>query len=86
MRARVHKLLTSQPLNISGDAVIGVDGAFSAVRESLRKKLTNFTYQESHLAHGYKELTLISCYPFYFVGAAPHRFIVHAIPARSSLP
>jgi sortase A len=38
-------------------------------------------------SHGSKELTLISCYPFYFVGAAPHRFIVHAIPvSASSLP
>ena len=26
------------------------------------------------------ELTLITCYPFYFVGAAPKRFIVHALP------
>ena len=26
------------------------------------------------------ELTLITCYPFYFVGAAPKRFIVHARP------
>jgi sortase A len=24
------------------------------------------------------ELTLITCYPFYFVGSAPKRFIVHA--------
>jgi len=24
------------------------------------------------------ELTLITCYPFYYVGAAPLRFIVHA--------
>ena len=37
-------------------------------------------------SRGITELTLISCYPFYFVGAAPHRFIVHAVPARSSLP
>jgi sortase A len=29
-------------------------------------------------SRGRPELTLISCYPFYFVGAAPHRFIVHA--------
>jgi sortase A len=28
------------------------------------------------------ELTLITCYPFYFVGAAPKRFIVHARPAK----
>jgi sortase A len=37
-------------------------------------------------SRGIAELTLISCYPFYFVGAAPHRFIVHALPARSRLP
>jgi sortase A len=24
------------------------------------------------------ELTLITCYPFYYVGSAPQRFIVHA--------
>jgi sortase A len=32
---------------------------------------------------GYQEpvLTLITCYPFYFVGPAPQRFIVHARPA-----
>jgi sortase A len=28
------------------------------------------------------ELTLITCYPFYFVGAAPKRFIVHAAIRR----
>lgn len=33
-------------------------------------------------SRGVPELTLISCYPFYFIGAAPHRFIVRAIPAR----
>lgn len=27
---------------------------------------------------GEKTLTLITCYPFYFIGAAPKRFIVHA--------
>jgi kynurenine 3-monooxygenase len=41
-----------------GDAVIGVDGAFSAVRQSMQKKLENFDYDESYLAHGYKELTI----------------------------
>ena len=28
------------------------------------------------------ELTLITCYPFYFIGAAPKRFIVHAQPLK----
>ena len=41
-----------------GDAVIGVDGAFSAVRQSMHKKLADFEYDESYLAHGYKELTI----------------------------
>jgi kynurenine 3-monooxygenase len=49
---------TSQPLNSSADAVIGVDGAFSAVRQSMQKKLAQFQYDESYLAHGYKELTI----------------------------
>ena len=35
-------------------------------------------------SRGLKELTLISCYPFYFVGPAPQRFIVHATPVLSS--
>lgn len=24
------------------------------------------------------DLTLVTCYPFYFIGAAPERFVVHA--------
>jgi kynurenine 3-monooxygenase len=42
----------------TGDAVIGVDGAFSAVRQSMQKQIPNFQYDESYLAHGYKELTI----------------------------
>ena len=41
-----------------GDAVIGVDGAFSAVRKSMQSAIANFQYDESYLAHGYKELTI----------------------------
>jgi kynurenine 3-monooxygenase len=41
-----------------GDAVIGVDGAFSAVRQSMQRGIGNFQYDESYLAHGYKELTI----------------------------
>ena len=41
-----------------GDAIIGVDGAFSAVRQAMQKRLPNFEYDESYLAHGYKELTI----------------------------
>jgi kynurenine 3-monooxygenase len=45
-------------LTVRADAVIGVDGAFSAVRQSMQKKLAEFDYDESYLAHGYKELTI----------------------------
>src|SRR6266704_5711366 len=41
-----------------GDAVIGVDGAFSAVRQSMQMQISGFEYDESYLAHGYKELTI----------------------------
>lgn len=27
-------------------------------------------------------VTLVTCYPFYFVGKAPKRYVVHASPAR----
>ena len=30
-----------------------------------------------------RSLTLVTCYPFYFVGPAPQRFIVRAVIART---
>jgi kynurenine 3-monooxygenase len=42
----------------SGDSIIGVDGAFSAVRQSMQQQIQRFEYDESYLAHGYKELTI----------------------------
>jgi kynurenine 3-monooxygenase len=48
----------SKIIQATGDAVIGVDGAFSAVRQSMQKNLPRFEYDESYLAHGYKELTI----------------------------
>ena len=38
--------------------MIGVDGAFSAVRQSMQRASAEFQYNESYLAHGYKELTI----------------------------
>ena len=32
------------------------------------------------------ELTLVTCYPFYFVGSAPNRFIVHAVRQQNGRP
>ncbi|HEX5492678.1 MAG TPA: NAD(P)/FAD-dependent oxidoreductase [Candidatus Udaeobacter sp.] len=45
-------------ITAEGDAVIGVDGAFSAVRKSMQNAIAEFKYDESYLAHGYKELTI----------------------------
>jgi kynurenine 3-monooxygenase len=56
--AHLLNVSTNQPVNCSADAIIGVDGAFSAVRQSLQLKIDNFQYDESYLAHGYKELTI----------------------------
>lgn len=33
---------------------------------------------------GKRVLTLVTCYPFYYFGNAPQRFIVHAVPADSN--
>src|SRR6266404_2330984 len=56
--AQLLNTSTSQPITALGDAVIGVDGAFSAVRQSMQLKIDKFEYDESYLAHGYKELTI----------------------------
>jgi len=34
-------------------------------------------------SRGRPELTLITCYPFHFVGPAPRRFVVHARPLEN---
>ncbi|SDK66273.1 kynurenine 3-monooxygenase [Catalinimonas alkaloidigena] len=39
------------------DFIFGADGAFSAVRSSLQKT-DRFDYEQSYLAHGYKELSI----------------------------
>lgn len=49
---------TDESVVSSADVIIGVDGAFSAVRQSLQRRLKGFVYDESYLAHGYKELTI----------------------------
>jgi kynurenine 3-monooxygenase len=56
--AVAHLETANGPVTARGDSVIGVDGAFSAVRQSIQKQIPNFQYGESYLAHGYKELTI----------------------------
>jgi kynurenine 3-monooxygenase len=58
VEAAVLAANSDQIIRAQGDAVIGVDGAFSAVRHSMQKKIAGFEYDESYLAHGYKELTI----------------------------
>jgi len=58
VEAGVPPAISDQIITARGDAVIGVDGAFSAVRQSMQKQLSEFEYDESYLAHGYKELTI----------------------------
>jgi kynurenine 3-monooxygenase len=56
--AVAHLESANNVVTARGDAVVGVDGAFSAVRQSMQLKIGNFQYDESYLAHGYKELTI----------------------------
>jgi len=56
--ATAHLETANGAVTAQGDAVIGVDGAFSAVRKSMQRDIANFQYDESYLAHGYKELTI----------------------------
>lgn len=56
--AVAHLETANRAITAHADAVIGVDGAFSAVRNSMQLEIGNFQYDESYLAHGYKELTI----------------------------
>ena len=47
----------AQQREASADAIIGVDGAFSAVRRAMQRR-ERFDYSQTYLAHGYKELTI----------------------------
>jgi kynurenine 3-monooxygenase len=53
-----HLEIEHSHVTARGDAVIGVDGAFSAVRSSMQRRVADFEYDESYLPHGYKELTI----------------------------
>ena len=56
--ALAHLETANGAVTARGDAVVGVDGAFSAVRKSMQCEIAKFAYDESYLAHGYKELTI----------------------------
>lgn len=55
--ARLVNSETQETTESRGDVVLGVDGAYSAVRRSMQR-LDRFDYSQQYLAHGYKELTI----------------------------
>jgi kynurenine 3-monooxygenase len=55
--AQLIRAETNESIEARGDAIIGVDGAFSVARRAMQR-LDRFDYQQSYLAHGYKELTI----------------------------
>jgi sortase A len=67
------------------DVKIGDEIRFRTTRDEFRYRVTKTTIVTpddlSVLARqsGPATLTLITCYPFYYVGSAPKRFVVHAV-------
>ncbi|MDQ6860878.1 MAG: FAD-dependent monooxygenase [Verrucomicrobiota bacterium] len=55
--AQLENAETGEKLIARGDAIIGVDGAFSSVRRAMQR-LDRFEYSQTYLPHGYKELTI----------------------------
>ena len=55
--AQLLEIETNETITASAESVIGVDGAFSAVRSAMQR-LNRFEYSQNYLAHGYKELTI----------------------------
>jgi kynurenine 3-monooxygenase len=45
------------PVAVEAAAIVGADGAYSAVRSWMQKR-EGFNYQQEYLSHGYKELTI----------------------------
>lgn len=66
------------------DVKVGDEIRFRTTREELRYRVTKTTIvMPDDLSvlepqSGQATLTLITCYPFYYVGTAPKRFVVHA--------
>jgi sortase A len=62
--------------------VITVDGSADYVVRDW--EIVEPSAVEVLLSKDTSELTLLTCYPFSFVGSAPHRFVVHAVPATEA--
>ncbi len=49
---------TGKLTTVASDRIFGTDGAFSAARLALQTATDRFTYSQTYLDHGYKELTI----------------------------
>jgi len=56
-RATFRHELRGDRFTLEGDLIVGADGAFSAVRDTLRV-MDRFDFSQSYLGHGYKELEI----------------------------
>jgi kynurenine 3-monooxygenase len=52
-----HDEAAQEPVQATAEAIIGADGAYSAVRAWMQRR-EGFNYQQEYLSHGYKELTI----------------------------
>lgn len=53
----LESTMNFERLAVTADMIIGADGAFSALRDAMRKT-DRFNYSQYFIAHGYKELTI----------------------------
>lgn len=58
MTSTFRNLETGKETTVDSDRVVGTDGGFSSVRLSLQLGTDRFTYSQTYLDHGYKELTI----------------------------
>lgn len=73
------------------DIALGDQIELDTFDRTLRYRITELSVVEPTAVHvladtGESVLTLVTCYPFYFVGNAPQRFIVRAEVANPSKP
>lgn len=54
---KVHLSHDEIPFEVASDLIFGTDGAFSAVRAAMQKQ-DRFSYSQSYIPHGYKELVI----------------------------
>jgi sortase A len=73
------------------DVKVGDEIRFRTTRDQFRYRVTNTAIVLPNDVSVLKRqdgstLTLITCYPFYYVGAAPQRFVIHAVRVPPATP